>query len=144
MTPIRTVRLAPSSFDRLDAPPVEAGFVAGKRAIPHLWAKHGLCHALAQRAADLVLAETMSARVLIWILVSGLFTAAACGPRCDHSSVCAVVGAGTAEQVCDGSDYRSCGDSNRGQMIPCVHTPQTAECTPTGWTFTTTPPPSGP
>ncbi len=70
----------------------------------------------------------------------GLSLAAGCGPRCDQSSLCAVVGTGDNIQICDGNDYKSCGDNNRGQTIPCVHQQQVAECSPTGWTFLSTAP----
>ena len=84
----------------------------------------------------------MLARIATLVLAAAAACAAGCGPSCNNSSLCAVVGTGADIQVCDGSDYRSCNDSNRGQQVPCVHKPEIAICTTSGWTFV--PAPNGP
>ena len=55
-----------------------------------------------------------------------------CGQPCDTDHVCDLDSEG---KICDGTTATTCGDGNRGQRIPCVRTPRTAVCTPTGWTF---------
>jgi hypothetical protein len=77
----------------------------------------------------------MLARIATLVLAAATLAVAGCGPQCNSSSVCAVVGSGSDIQVCDGSDYRSCNDGNRGEQVPCVHRPEIALCTTTGWTF---------
>ena len=58
-----------------------------------------------------------------------------CGPVCDSSNKCAVSGHPPDVRVCDGSDFRSCGDGNRGQQVGCTNSPKQAVCTPDGWAF---------
>jgi hypothetical protein len=70
-----------------------------------------------------------------------------CGPLCDPGHRCAVAAgqAGPAAiTVCDGSDFRACGDGNRGATITCGTMERRAICTPSGWTFENTgvPPPN--
>jgi len=61
---------------------------------------------------------------------------AACGPACDHSNVCAVEGqAGDDTGVCDGSDFVTCDDDHRGQVIFCESQPRKAVCGAGGWSF---------
>jgi hypothetical protein len=76
-------------------------------------------------------------------LVSILLFAAACGPLCDRSSKCALTGHGSDVQLCDGSDFRSCGDGNRGQVVTCDKSPQEAVCAPSGWAFQNNESPDG-
>jgi hypothetical protein len=64
-----------------------------------------------------------------------LILVAGCGPACDSSNVCAVTGHPPDVQLCDGNDYRSCSDGNRGQVVSCVHTSKQAVCSPDGWAF---------
>jgi hypothetical protein len=59
----------------------------------------------------------------------------ACGPPCDNANRCAVSGHPPDVRVCDGEEYRQCGDGNRGQVVSCVSSPKEAICTPGGWTF---------
>jgi hypothetical protein len=69
---------------------------------------------------------------LAWV---ALVFAVGCGGVCGHSNACAVEGQPPDLKICDGSDYRSCGDGNRGQAVSCVHGAQQAVCTLEGWTF---------
>ena len=58
-----------------------------------------------------------------------------CGQPCDSEHLCDV---DSDAKVCDGKNFSSCGDSNRGERIECVRTPRAAVCTPTGWTYDNT------
>jgi hypothetical protein len=58
-----------------------------------------------------------------------------CTPPCNHDAICSIHGTPPNTTVCDGSDYKGCGDGNRGQVIGCVHTNEQAVCTVDGWTF---------
>jgi len=72
-----------------------------------------------------------------WLVL--LFTvtvvAAGCGPACNASSVCSVTGMGADEQVCDGSNFVTCDDGDRGKTIACMQRAEVAVCTPSGWAF---------
>ena len=56
----------------------------------------------------------------------------ACSQPCDTDHLCAF---NTDNELCDGTSFVACGGGNRNQRVPCVRTPKTAVCTPTGWTF---------
>jgi hypothetical protein len=68
-------------------------------------------------------------------LVATTLAAAGCGSICNGQNVCAVTGSGDDIQVCDGGDFRGCGDGNRGQVIQCAQDFRRAVCTTNGWTF---------
>ena len=76
-------------------------------------------------------------RVFLSTIAALALVAAAfgCTPPCNSAAVCAVNGQNENATVCDGKDYVSCTDKNRGQVISCVHQPEHAVCTPQGWTF---------
>jgi hypothetical protein len=63
-----------------------------------------------------------------------------CDSPCRKGGECSVVGMGREARVCDGDNYRECGDKNRGQVIGCVARPQEAVCTIDGWAFQPTSP----
>lgn len=65
--------------------------------------------------------------------------AAACASPCNKGGTCAVEGQGNDLTVCDGSDWQSCGDADRGKIIYCGKGAMAAECTTNGWTFVDVP-----
>jgi hypothetical protein len=58
--------------------------------------------------------------------------AAGCTQPCDKDHICDIDSDG---QLCDGSDYRKCDDSDRNATVGCMTSPRVAICTPDGWTF---------
>ena len=80
----------------------------------------------------------MFARWALSLVVFAVALAAGCGPNCNQASVCAVIGTGADIRVCDGGDYRDCGNGNRGQTVSCSQRAEVAICTTTGWTFVPT------
>ena len=70
------------------------------------------------------------------LLVFAALALSACGPACDHQNICAVQGqAGDDTGVCDGSDFVTCNDDHRGQVIFCDSQPRKAVCGAGGWSF---------
>ena len=59
---------------------------------------------------------------------------AGCGALCNTDNACATTGMPGSIQICDGSDFKSCGDSNRGQTVLCPKIAERAICSPNGWT----------
>jgi len=80
----------------------------------------------------------LASRIRLALAASALALAVglgACGSICNGQNVCAVTGAGDDVQVCDGGDFRPCGDGNRGQTLVCSRDFKRAVCTSKGWTF---------
>jgi hypothetical protein len=69
------------------------------------------------------------------LLAASAIALAGCGSICNAQNLCAVTGSGDDVQVCDGGDFRACGDGNRGQVINCPRDFKRAVCTTNGWTF---------
>ncbi|MSP63586.1 MAG: hypothetical protein EXR72_25225 [Myxococcales bacterium] len=64
-----------------------------------------------------------------------------CTQPCDQQHLCALDG---DRAICDGTHFRPCDDATRAEVVPCVTSPRIAVCTPSGWTFQSTPRGNGP
>lgn len=78
------------------------------------------------------------ARTLTTLLLPAAL--AACGPPCNQDHRCAVDGvAGQPLAVCNGDEYITCDEGNRGATIFCVSQPRKAICGAGGWAFESAP-----
>ncbi len=72
------------------------------------------------------------------LALSATLLGVGCGALCNTDNACAVTGMAPDTQVCDGSNFVSCDDSNRGKVVSCPLSNRRATCSPNGWTFDTT------
>ena len=79
----------------------------------------------------------MTLRTVLFSLGLALvsLTAAGCGQPCDADHTCDLDGDG---KICDGHDFVTCADANRGKRIECGRTPRAAVCSPSGWAYDNT------
>ena len=92
-----------------------------------------MCHELASRRVVWYLRDVR--RFLFSLIGLAGLAQAGCGPHCDRAHVCAVDGRPPNVEVCDGDEFRTCGNGNRGAQIDCGEAPRRAVCTLDGWTF---------
>ena len=63
---------------------------------------------------------------------------AGCSTPCDKTRTCSL---DSSKNVCDGNSFAACTEANAGERITCPNmgTTRYAVCTPSGWTFQSSP-----
>ena len=87
--------------------------------------------------------RTLFVRLSSMLLLTASGMLAACGPPCNQARRCAVDGeAGQPLEICNGDDFVTCEDGNRGAVVFCENQSRKVVCGPGGWSFEYAPLPS--